>query len=144
MKDRIYVDTSAVAKWYLNEAASDEVERYLQQQSSVEISELTVVEVRSLLARRRREGSIDASLEIEIYAAFSYDMRHGFLICRPFPAGWATATVNLLSTLQHLPIRTLDAIHLMIARDLRADVVATSDRVMAEGARALGLKVEYF
>jgi uncharacterized protein len=142
--ERVYIDTSAVAKWYLNEASSDEVERFLQERGPVEISELTVVEMRSLLARRRREGSIDASLEIEIFAAFSEDIRQGFLVCRPLPAEWATASVNLLSALQYVPMRTLDAIHLTIAKDLPVDIVATSDRVMAEGARTLGLRVLLF
>jgi hypothetical protein len=68
--------------------------------------------MRSLLARRRREGSIDASLELEIFSAFSEDIRQGFLICRPLPAAWATGTVNLYSVLHNVPIRALDAIHL--------------------------------
>ena len=144
MRERIYIDTSAVAKWYLNEEFSEEVARFLQEQGPVEISELTVVEMRSLLARRRRERSIDVSLELEIFAAFSEDIRQGFLICHPLPAGWAAGTVNLFSVLPNVPIRTLDALHLMIAKELPADIIATSDRVMVEGARSLGLAVVQF
>ena len=55
MSEIIYFDTSALAKWYLNEARSDDVERYIQEHGPVAISELTVVEMRCLLARRRRE-----------------------------------------------------------------------------------------
>jgi uncharacterized protein len=144
VNERIYVDTSTIAKWYLNEPSSDMVERFLQEHGPVEISELTVVEMRSLLARRRREGSIDASLEMEIFAAFSEDIRQGFLICRPLPAEWATAAVHLFSVLHKVRIRALDAIHLAIATDLPANILVSSDRVMVEGARTLGLAVVEF
>jgi len=68
MTDAIYFDTSALAKWYLNEARSDEVESYIQEQGPVHMSDLTVVEMRCLLARRRRERSIDCKMEIEVLA----------------------------------------------------------------------------
>ena len=55
MKENIYFDTSALAKWYLNEPRSEEVEEYIQAHGPVGISDLTVVEMRSLLSRRRRE-----------------------------------------------------------------------------------------
>ena len=46
-----YIDTSALAKWYLSEASSEELD--------AEISRLTVVEFRCLPARRPT-GEIDA------------------------------------------------------------------------------------
>ncbi len=54
MRPTIYFDTSALAKWYLNEAKSDDVEKYIQENGPVAISEITLVEMRSLLARIRR------------------------------------------------------------------------------------------
>jgi len=55
MKNAIYFDTSALAKWYINETRSDDVEKYLQKHGPVTISDFTIVEMRCLLARRRRE-----------------------------------------------------------------------------------------
>jgi uncharacterized protein len=46
-----YIDTSALAKWYLNEPRSEDF--------GAVISRLTVVEFRCLIARRRRAGDID-------------------------------------------------------------------------------------
>jgi predicted nucleic acid-binding protein len=40
----INFDTSALAKWYLNEARSDDVEKYIEEYGPIAISELTVVE----------------------------------------------------------------------------------------------------
>jgi hypothetical protein len=140
----IYFDTSALAKWYLREAQSDEVEAYILAHGPVAISDLTVVEVRSLLARHRHEKSIDIRLEGQIFATFQEDIRQGFLVCHPFPPGIALATTNLLTLLEDIPLRTLDALHLAIAGEIQADTIATSDHVMVRGARALHIEVAEF
>lgn len=140
----IYFDTSALAKWYLNEAESEEVERYIQENGPVHISDLTVVEMRSLLARHRREKNIDTQMESQGFAAFQEDIRRGFLICHRFPDTLAAATVNLLSLIPEVPLRTLDALHLAMAGEIQADTVATADRVMALGAKALDIKTMQF
>lgn len=144
MSDIIYVDTSALAKWYINEARSEDVETYIQEHGPVAISDLTVVEMRCLLARRRREKTIDVKMEMEIFATFQEDIRQRFLICHPLPQGLAAGAVNLLSRLTDIPLRTLDALHLMIAKELPADVIVTADTVMAAGAKAMGLSVTTF
>jgi hypothetical protein len=144
MRKIIYFDTSALAKWYLNEAGSDDVEKYIQEHGPVDMSDLTVVEMRCLLARRRREGNIDPKTEIKIFATFEEDIRQRFLICHPLPDGLTAGAVNLLSVHPDLPIRTLDALHLMIAREIQTEVLATADRVMMAGAKAMGFSVVRF
>jgi len=144
MSTIIYFDTSALAKWYINESRSDDVEEYIQQHGPVVISDLTVVEMRCLLARRRREKNITAKLEMEIFATFQEDIRRRFLICHPFPDGLAAGAVNLMALLSDLPVRTLDALHLMIAKELFTEVLVTADHIMAEGAKVLGLRVVRF
>ncbi|NWF53718.1 MAG: type II toxin-antitoxin system VapC family toxin [Syntrophaceae bacterium] len=144
MKPNIYFDTSALAKWYLNEPRSDEVEEYILAQGPVTISDLTVVEMRSLLARRRMEKSIDPKLETEIFATFQEDIRKNVLICRPLTEGLAWGTANLISVLPDIPLRTLDALHLWIAKEIQAENLATADRIMAAGGQALGFTVMRF
>ena len=144
MRKNIYLDTSALAKWYLNEAHSDKVEKYIQEQGPVMISDLTVVEMRSLLARRRREKSIDLNLEMKVLATFQEDIRKNFLLCQRLPDGLAWGAVNLISALSEVPLRTLDALHLAIAKEIQAEIFATADRVMAAGAEALGFTVVRF
>lgn len=144
MRKIIYFDTSALAKWYLNEAGSDDVEKYIQEYGPVDISDITVVEMRCLLARRRREGNIDIKTEIRVFATFEEDIRQKFLICHPLPSGLATGAVNLLSVLSALPLRTLDALHLMVAKEIQAEILATADRIMAAGAKALGFSTITF
>lgn len=43
MNEIIYFDTSALAKWYVNEQRSDDVEKYIQDHGPVAISDLTIV-----------------------------------------------------------------------------------------------------
>ena len=143
-KEIVYFDTSALAKWYLNETLSDEVERYIQEHGPVEISDLTAVEIRSLLSRRRRERKIDFKTETRAFAAFEEDVRRGFLIRNPPPATLAAGAINLIASFPDVPLRTLDAMHLVVAQEIGAAVLATSDRVLAAGAEALGLSVVRF
>jgi hypothetical protein len=83
-------------------------------------------------------------MEMEIFATFQEDIRQKFLICHSLPIGLTVGAVNLLSVLSDIPLRTLDALHLMIAKDLLADILATADTVMAAGAKAMGFAVVRF
>mgnify|MGYP001240423286 FL=1 len=143
-REVVYFDTSALAKWYLNESFSGDVERFLMEHGPVAISDLTVVEMRSLLARRRREKHVDPKLENRVFSTFEDDIRRGFLIRHPMPATTAAGAVNLISTLPDVPLRTLDAMHLVIAREIDASTLATADRIMAAGAHEMGFSVVRF
>jgi len=144
MREIIYFDTSALAKWYLNEARSNDVEKYIQEHGPVDISELTVVEMRSLLARRRRERHIDPKAEIRVFATFEEDIRQKFLILHPLPEGLVPGAVNLLSVHSEVPLKTLDALHLVMAKEIQAEILATADRIMIAGAKAMGFTVAGF
>jgi hypothetical protein len=144
MRQVNYFDTSALAKWYIREARSEEVAKYIQDHGPIDISHLTLVEMRTLLARRRRERNIDSQTEIRIYATFEDDIRQKLLVCHPLPIDFAAAAANLLSVLAYLPLRTLDVLHLTIAKEIQAEILATADRVMAAGARKLGFSVVWF
>jgi predicted nucleic acid-binding protein len=140
----IYFDTSALAKWYLPEEQSNEVEKYIQEHGPIVISDLTVVEMRNLLARHRREGNLDQNTEIKVFATFEEDIRQKFLICQPLSEGLARGAVNLLSVLYDLPLRMIDAMHLAIAKEIQTDIFATADSITAAAAQAMGFSVIRF
>ena len=144
MSRPIYFDTSALAKWYINEQGSDEVEEFIRDQGPVAASDLTVVEMRSLLARRRREKHFNSSLENEIFSTFQEDIRRKTILCHPMPVGLASAAVHLLNQFSDASLATLDALHLALAREIGAEILATADQVMADAAEALGLEVVRF
>lgn len=140
----VYLDTSALAKRYLNEAGSEEFEAYLTAQGVGLISSLTVAEMRCLLARRRREESIDAGLEARIMAAFEEDLLTGVLVMKRLQDEDVWEAVRLVDRLREHALRTLDALHLASAQAAGAKELATADRAMAAAAEALGMDIERF
>ncbi|MBV8453705.1 MAG: type II toxin-antitoxin system VapC family toxin [Deltaproteobacteria bacterium] len=133
-----------MAKRYLHEAESDEFDHFLGGMISVSISRLTVVELRCLLGRRRRNHDIDASAELRVVTAFEEDIAQGFLEVHPLEDQHAIRACDLLIRLANVPLRTLDALHLAIATGINASAVATADETFAAAAAALRLSVEWF
>ena len=141
---RAYLDTSALAKWYLNEVGSEAFVDFLQSLDSAVISSLTLTEMRSLLSRRRRMGDLSLELETVLFAAFLEDIDRGWLQRYPLgDARFAEAT-NLIARYPEHPLRTLDALHLTVAADLGVSILATADGVMADAAVSMGLQVVRF
>lgn len=142
--DSPYLDTSALAKWYVNEPLSEAVDKYLGSLSFALISSLTCVELRCLLARRRRQGEITATVVGQIAAQFELDLDNGHLQQVAVRDAHFDRAIHLIDRLPEHPLRTLDALHLSITLAEGVEVLATADRVMAEAAEALGLTVRSF
>ena len=138
-----YLDTSALAKWYLNEPLSEEVESYLSTLSYALISWLTIIEMRSLLLRRRRAEELQPALVERIWTTFQEDQATGSLVVLELRDEHLSAAARVLDRVES-PLRTLDAIHLAVAETARASECVTADRTMAAGARELGMKVKSF
>ena len=141
---RAYLDTSALAKWYLNEQGSEAFVSFLQGLDSAVISSLTQTEMRSLLSRRRRMGDLSAELESLLFAAFLDDIDRGWLQRYPFDDARFAEASNLISRYPEQPLRTLDALHLAQAAQAGIPMLATADAVMAETASLMGFAVERF
>lgn len=140
----VYLDTSALAKWYLNEQFSDDFTSYLHALDVAVISNLTIVEIRSLLARRRRMGDIDIGLETALLAAFHDDISSGYLQIYSMDESYWLDAANLMTLYPDHPLKTLDALHLAIIRHYGIEGLATADCVMARAAMAMGITVELF
>lgn len=138
-----YLDTSALAKWYLNEALSDRVDEYLSTLSYVWISSLTVVEMRSLLLRRRRARELESSIVERIWSTFQEDQAVGSLVVLEVTGEHTSAATRLLDRVE-APLRSLDAMHLAVAEAARASECATADRLMGAAALEIGIPVREF
>ena len=139
-----YLDTGALAKWYLNEPLAEEFEAFIQQQSTAAISRLTVVEFHCLLARRRRAGEVTKAIESRVIAAFEQDVGAGFLQVYPVADEHLIAALRLITQHARHPLRTFDALHLALALSIRCEVLATADKTMADAGKAAGLSVAAF
>jgi len=139
-----YIDTSALAKWYLPEAGSDTLANWMQQQKDTCISSLTITEFRCLLARRQRMGLLSGVQVQELYAIFQQDCQDGHLLHFPVTDQHIINAELMIESLPTVALRTLDALHLSIAHDISAETLATADKVMVQAAQLLGLHVEWF
>lgn len=140
----LYIDTSALAKCYIREARSLDVLELLEERGNLAISPLTTVEFRCLLARRRRLGEIDAALESAAQAEFDRHVGGSALHLLPWPAALFADARAMIEGLPAIPLRTLDALHLAVARHGGATDFATADQHRAEAARALGFITHTF
>lgn len=137
----VYIDSSALAKLYVPELESELLDHFLRGRSDLMISELSITEVISAVARRRREGALDANQANRIRDAVLSDAGSGsFRRLDLTPAIHRQAERLLLST-ESVPLRTLDALHIALAVSGEARRVITFDGRMAEAAVLHGLQV---
>ena len=139
---RIYLDTSALAKAYLTEVASDTVRSLIAQASHTYISSLNVTELRCMLARRVRSGHFAADVETRLWAAFQADIANEVFELYPVQSTAYVEAAALIDRINPTPLRTLDALHLCIAEHLEPDRFITTDRQLAKAALTIGLNVD--
>ena len=137
----IYIDSSAMAKLYVPETESERLDHFLRGRHDLMISELSVTEVISAVARRRREGALGAKQANQIRGAVLSDAGSGsFRRLDLTPVVHREAERLLLST-ESIPLRTLDALHIALADSGGARRVITFDGRMAAAAALHGLQV---
>jgi len=139
-----YIDTSALAKWYLPEVHSEEFSIWIQQQKNTCISSLTVTEFRCMLARRQRRHDLTEAQVQQIYASLEQDISDGHLKIYPVNGQQVQNAALLIDSLPNNALRTLDAIHLSIARDIPATLLASADQVMLNAGKILGFQLVCF
>lgn len=141
---RAYLDTSALAKWYLNEEGSEAFVSFLKSLDVAIISSLTVTEMRSLFSRRKRMGDISLELETLLFAAFIEDIDRGWLQRYPLDDARFSEAANLIARHPDQPLRSLDALHLTVAAHAAIPILATADAVMAAAGLSMGFDVVKF
>lgn len=140
----MYLDTSALAKRYLNEDGSEALDRFLMEEGRAWVSTLTAVEMRCLLARRVRSGEIDTAAEARVLAAFEEDLLAGVFTLHSLTDGEFWDAFRLVGEYHGYALRSLDALHLACAVSVGASGLATADRTMARVADALLPSVTLF
>lgn len=138
----VYVDTSVLAKRYLRGPRSDDVDDWLAEAAHrFLVSDLVVVELESVVARRARElqGGLDRN---QVRLRIDDDMRSGFFAVHTLDTSVLISARRLIA--EGPPLATLDALHLASALDGGADVLATDDRQLARAAMEAGLRVKTF
>lgn len=140
----IYVDTSALVKYYYPEEGSETVEVLILGASRVFLSQLSLVEMASALAKKLRTRELRSRERTRIWTAFLSDLKAPQVDLLPIRPGHLDHAVELLNEYgKAFNLRSLDAVHLAVARLVPCDEILTSDGVMATVARRLSMKVTH-
>lgn len=117
---------------------------YFVDNAPCSISRLSLVEIRCALARKRRNKKITLLQEKAAMNEIRTDIQDGLLITYPVGDTHFAEALHLIDSLAKVPLRSLDAIHLAIARSLDAHEIATADVVLRQAAQSLKMNVAYF
>jgi uncharacterized protein len=135
----IYIDTSFIAPFYIQEATSTSVETILLNIPTRElaISEWTKVEFASLLARRVRMGDISSEIMEAAMRAFQEDAVESYTVFAVTTADFDLATKFVLQW--ETGLRAGDALHLAIAHNHSVNNLLSLERGLIDAAQQLSI-----
>jgi len=132
----LFCDSSALAKRYIADETSDDLDKLLQGSSNLAVSVLCLPEIISGLCRRLRERSLTKSQYAQAKAALEADLADTSVITMT-----DEVLLDGIRLLETHPLRASDAIQISSALAWRADAFASADARQCAAAKAAGLKV---
>lgn len=140
----IYLDTSALVKYYVQEPGSDVVRRAVEDDPDPAFSVLAIVELASALWRKVREGGVEESEIANVLQRFLDDARHALVV--PLVDGQGPVAQEAMRLCRDMGLKAADAVHLATALVLSARSTTTplvflaADRQLVQAARRSGLQ----
>jgi predicted nucleic acid-binding protein len=135
---KVFFDSSAFAKRYIEEQESDKVQQICLRASQLAVSVICLPEVISALCRLKRTGALTRQQYETAKKGFFTDLRD-VVICNLNP----TVISRSIRVLEKSSIRAMDALHLACALEWRAGVFVSADARQVLVAQAEGFKVLY-
>jgi len=144
----LYLDSSAVVKYYIAETGSTWVQQMVDdRENTVTVSQLTAVEVAAAVERRRRAKEISQRHQVRTLARLGIDFRQRYTTAQV-----SDPIVELAVELtgRH-PLRAYDAVQLATALELNQILrghrlppltFISADKALCDAARAAGLRAE--
>lgn len=131
------LDSSALAKRFVEEQGSDAVEAVCAQANEFGLSVLCIPEVISALNRRLREHVLIPLQYRQAKQRLLDDVRDADIIqLTPSVVGSA------IQVLETSPVRAMDAVHIACALEWGADLFVTADARQLAAAKRAGLKTK--
>lgn len=135
---RLYLDSSALAKRYIQEAGTDRVLEQCAQANIILLSILCVPELISALNRLRRERKLTTPQYRRLKQDVAADVETASIL---------DLNENVLQRailcLERTASRAADALHIAAAQEANCDLFCTSDQRQADAAEHMGLKTDY-
>jgi predicted nucleic acid-binding protein len=136
----IYFDTSVLAAYYTPEERSAEAAAIVESASSSfsVVSDLAIAELNVVIVRKGKQGHLSPEGVAGVFSLFDEHLRDSFLnISIETRHIEATRTLAAKSA---ITLRTLDALHLVIASEVEG-TLATFDQRLRDAALSLGFSV---
>lgn len=133
---RVFFDTSALTKRYVEEVGSEEVRALCAEADALGVSILVLPELISTLCRLVREGRLSLQDYQSLKSALQTDLSDADLC--DFSQGSFDQTIRCL---ERHPLRALDALHVGSALVYQPDLFVSADRRQAKAASREGLAV---
>lgn len=135
----VYLDSSALAKIYVPEPESAELDASLSGRTDLLVSTLAVTEVTSALSRLVREKRLSRADAQRVYRQLSRDLEQGQYRSLQLTVEVHREAERLLMMQDGpLALRAADSLHLAAALLARSSTIITYDRRMADAARWIG------
>jgi predicted nucleic acid-binding protein len=133
----VFLDSSALAKRYVQEPGSERVEQVLALASSLGVSVLCVPEVVSALCRLRRERKLSPQQYSKAKQALCEDIEDASIVHIT-----DQVVARAVKLLERWPLRSSDAVQVASATEWSADLFVSADERQCLAARGYGLCVE--
>lgn len=133
---RVYFDSSALAKRYIEEAGTAQVLEWCERATELALSVIAVPELISAFCRLKREGKLTGAQYRQLKNDLMIDLMDA-LVCDTTPE----VVQHAVAALESSPLRGMDALHIGAALACRADLFVSADAKQCAAAKALGLKV---
>jgi predicted nucleic acid-binding protein len=133
----VYLDTSFIVPYYIYEASSVQVNQIMVSLPirEVSISNWTLIEFASMLARKIRMREISVEVANYVFDSYDEEIRSAYEILMPTPLDYHLA-VSLLRR-PDLNLRAGDAFHLAIAKNNQINMLLSLDEGMLKAASLL-------
>jgi len=132
---KLFLDSSALAKRYVAETGSEDVDSLCRRATVLGVSIICVPEVISALCRLRREKKLNLHEYESAKQAFAADLRDAIVCGINEPVIQRSLTV-----LEKCPVRAMDALHIGCALEWKNALFVSSDKQQLAAAKAMGLK----
>jgi hypothetical protein len=133
----VFLDSSALAKRYVQEPGSDRLGEILSSASSLGVSVICVAEVVCALCRRRRESKLSAQEYVKAKHALFEDIEDSSVVNVT-----DQVVARAVEFLERWPLRSSDSLHVASAAEWSADLFVSADEKQCTAARGCGLQVE--
>ena len=139
----LFVDTSALVKYYYPEAGSERVEAVILKAKQVYLCQIAVTEFASALMKKMRTGTLEKEKQVVVWNVFLDDLdTEQMTLIHLDERHYLKAADIIRDYGQKERIRTLDSLQLVAALDVSGAKFIAADKFLSRIAIKVGLNVE--